>query len=565
MDSKKRKYGLQIWGLALGYFSFYTPYSGLTKAISKGWLPGMKGPVSGFELLPVTVMATVVSMLGFITLMGWWRYAGHREFFGLSLPVPGRWTFLSGLCMATIIGTTTLAFTFSGVSVVFMLVLLRGGVLIIAPIVDALLKRRVRWFSWTAMIVSCGALLVALGDVDGYTMTVVAALDVAAYLTAYFFRFQYMTRLAKTEDRNTTLRYFVEEQIIATPALLMALALLAAIGKGDTMMELRHGFTTFFGSQMVGPAFLVGLCYAGLCVCTTFIFLDRRENMFCIPMHCGSSMLSGVAASYALTFFFNQAPPSTPQLLSAGLIIIALLFLSPLHHVQLYLGTLKKAFGEGRLMPMDFVTGLTNRVRETATPTIPRTSVAESIREDNKERRAPAYLEPLRRVFLFVCSGNTARSPLAQAICNAEIAARLNIALEALGQSHVQALSAGVSVEPGAPMTLQAQQTLRQFGVPVSPHASRALTLELVQQADVIYCMTQSHRRAVISMVPSAADKTKCLDPDADIDDPAGAGAEVYARCARRIQSLIRQRLDEAGITADLFRVNQLGGETECV
>lgn len=336
-----RKYSLSIWGLALGYFIFYTPYSGLTKALSLGLLPGMNGPVSGLELLPASVMATIISMYGFITVMRWWKHAGRRELFGVSIPCPCRQTFLSGLCTATIIGTTTLSFTFSGISVVFMLVLLRGGVLIIAPIVDAILKRRVRWFSWAAMILSFAALLVALGDDGGRKVTFIATLDVLAYLTGYFFRFQFMTKLAKNDNKEATLRYFVEEQIVATPALLTALALFAFLGADDGMMKLRRGFSTFLVSDMLGPALLVGFFYAALCVCTTFIFLDRRENTFCIPMHCGSSMLAGIAASYALTVFFAQKVVSAPQVMSAGLIIIALAFLSPLHHLDLYLEKLR--------------------------------------------------------------------------------------------------------------------------------------------------------------------------------------------------------------------------------
>src|ERR1044072_9518742 len=227
MNSGRRKFGLSIWSLGLGYFIFYTPYSGLTKAMSLGLLPGMNEPVTGLVLLPASVMATVVSMFGFITVMRWWKYAGRRELFGVSIPFPGRWTFLSGLYLATIIGTITVAFTFGGVSVAFILVLLRGAVLIIAPVVDAIFKRRVRWFSWTAMMVSLAAVLVALADVGGYTMTLIASVDVAAYLTAYFFKFQFMTKLAKSDDKQMTLRYFVEEQIVATPALLLALSLLA--------------------------------------------------------------------------------------------------------------------------------------------------------------------------------------------------------------------------------------------------------------------------------------------------------------------------------------------------
>src|SRR5258705_303956 len=120
--------------------------------------------------------------------------------------------------------------------------------------------------------------------------------------------------------------------MIASPLLLLGLAGMAALGLGDMMMGFRVGFTTFLATPAAVWALLVGLFYAGLCICTTFIFLDRRENTFCVPMHCGSSMLSGFTATYALTFFFNQRPPSGPQLFSSGLIVIALGLLSPLHH-----------------------------------------------------------------------------------------------------------------------------------------------------------------------------------------------------------------------------------------
>ena len=199
MLTKKRKYGLGIWALGLGYYLTYTPYSGLTKALSGGLLTG--APVVGPVLLPISAIATVIGMLGFITVMGWWKYAGRREFFGVQVPFPRRLTFLSGICMATIMGTTTLAFTFGGLSIVLVLVLLRGGTLIIAPIVDRIVGRRVRWFSWTAMFVSLAAVLMALSEASTYTLTMAAVIDVAAYLAAYFFKFQFMSRLAKSDER----------------------------------------------------------------------------------------------------------------------------------------------------------------------------------------------------------------------------------------------------------------------------------------------------------------------------------------------------------------------------
>ena len=504
MLNQKRRYGLEIWALGLGFYLFYTPYSGLTKALSSGLLPGTHGPVKGTVLLPISAMATVIGTLGFITAKGWWKYAGRREFFGVQVPFPRRLTFLSGVCMATIMGTTTLAFTFGGLSIVLVLVLLRGGTLIVAPIVDKIVGRRVRWFSWTAMVVSLTAVLVVLNDAANYTLTIAAAIDVTAYLVAYFFKLQFMSRLAKSDERSATLRYFVEEQMVASPLLVVVLVVLASIGAGDVMLGFRTGLTSFLMTPGAVFAAFVGFFYAALCVCTTLIFLDRRENTFCMPMHCGSSMLSGFTATAILAYFFNQSSPTMAQTVSAGFIAIALGFLSPLHHFNRYWEKLKRALRFGG---------------------------------------APV-LKP-QRLFLFVCSGNTCRSPMAANIANAEIAARLGIPFESLETVNVRALSAGVTARVGAPLTEEAAEVLCSLSVPVQPHAARSLTRELADEAEVIFCMTSAHRQAVVEMLPSGAGKTYCLDAEIDVADPIGKGMAAYVACAQQIQSLVRLRLNE--------------------
>ena len=543
MNKKQRIYGLGIWALGLGYFLFYTPYSGLTRALSNGIITGAHQPLRGTILLPVSITAVAGGMLGFITVMKWWKYAGHRELLGISIPFPRRLTFLSGICMATIMGTTTLAFAFEGVSIVLVLVLLRGGVLIIAPVVDAIVDRRVRWFSWLAMLTSLIAVLVVLGDTANYKLSNTAVVTIAAYLIAYFIKFQLMSRLAKTDDKRATLRYFVEEQMVASPLLLFALAVMAVIGIGDAMSGLRIGFTTFLTSRDAGFALLIGLFYAGLCICTTLIFLDRRENTFCVPMHCGSSMLSGVAATYALSFAFHRAPPSEPQLISAGLIVMALAFLSPLHHFQ-------RSVEKFRSFLVGIYQGL---VRGSARPDPVVLSLA-PLRPDvsltSRELERLEQLDELRRTFLFVCSGNTCRSPIAAAIGNAEIAARLQISVSALDPAKLPALSAGISASSGAPMTTEAEEALRLLGYPVMTHRARHLTVELAHQVERIFCMTQAHRNAVINLVPAAAAKTQCLDPDGDVEDPIGKGLGAYVNCAQHIHSLVRQRFDESGLRA---------------
>jgi len=317
-----------IWWFAFGYAACYAPYSAMTKALTGGLLPQMERGLSGFELLPATVMMSVLGMFTFLTLARWWRFASRGRIFGIALPRPTRHTFLSGLCTAAIIGTTTLAYTFEGVSIVFVMLLMRGGVLIIAPIVDALSNRKTRWFSWAGLALSLAALVLAFSEEGGYEITLVCALDVALYLVSYFVRFRFMSRLAKSEDPAVNKRYFVEEQMVASPALLLLLGTLALVGGSDAALELRAGFTTFFSRPIVPHAFLVGLLSQGTGIFGSLVYLDKRENTFSVPVNRSSSILAGVLASYALTWSLGAAPPSTHQLGGAGLIVVAILFLS---------------------------------------------------------------------------------------------------------------------------------------------------------------------------------------------------------------------------------------------
>jgi hypothetical protein len=56
--------------------------------------------------------------------------------------------------------------------------------------------------------------------------------------------------------------------------------------------------------------------------------LQKQENTFCVPVNRCSSVLAGVFASYALTIFLAQPPPSGRELLGAGIIVAAILFLT---------------------------------------------------------------------------------------------------------------------------------------------------------------------------------------------------------------------------------------------
>lgn len=328
MTARIRREELGIWFFAFGYFATYVPYSALDKALAEGLLPGSAGGISGFELLPCSVLATLAGMLAFLAATGWWRHAGTAQVLGFRLHLPSRWTFLSGLCTAAIIMTTTLAYTFPGISIVFMMLLMRGGVLVIAPLVDAVTGRKVAWYSWTALGLALAALLVAFSAKMSFQLHLAAAVNVAVYLLSYFVRLRFMSRLAKSDRPEDTKRYFAEEQMVATPALVLLLAVLALWNAGPVTGAVRAGFTTFFERGVTLPAVLVGLFSLGTGIFGALVLLDRRENTFCVPVNRASSVLAGIGATLALHGLLGQRLPTVHEWVGAALIVAAILVLS---------------------------------------------------------------------------------------------------------------------------------------------------------------------------------------------------------------------------------------------
>ena len=156
----------------------------------------------------------------------------------------------------------------------------------------------------------------------------------------------------------------------------------------------------------------------------------------------------------------------------------------------------------------------------------------------------PSLLDSLRRLFVFVCHGNTVRSPMAQAICNAEIAGRLGVPLESLDRLGIKAVSAGLTARQGEPLATEAERALAEIGIPVFEHRSRNLTHRLVQRAEAIFCMTEEQRRELTALFPATQPKAYRLHPEADIGEPHGKALDGFRDCALQIQDLVRQRLD---------------------
>jgi hypothetical protein len=314
---------VSIWWWAFGYFAAYAPYSLLTKALSDGKL-GERVP--GNMILPMSTTASFLAMVLFLWRTGWWHSAGKRRVLGFELPFPTKWTALSGLCGATILTTTTLAYTFEGVSIVFMMLLMRGGMLAMAPIVDAISGRKVQWVSWVALGLTLSSLLVALiGRTNSLALTTVALVDVAVYLTAYFVRLRFMSKLAKSDSPEVTRRYFVEEQLVSTPSALLALGVLALLGPFD---DIRRGFTELPFSPRVGWAIVIGVLSQGTGIFGALVLLDKSENSFSVPVNRASSVLAGVLATLVLWLLGWSKPLAWQEAVGAALVVSAIVVLS---------------------------------------------------------------------------------------------------------------------------------------------------------------------------------------------------------------------------------------------
>lgn len=146
----------------------------------------------------------------------------------------------------------------------------------------------------------------------------------------------------------------------------------------------------------------------------------------------------------------------------------------------------------------------------------------------------------LRMNIVFVCTGNTCRSPMAAAI------ARDLLSHMDTGGLEVVVRSAGVGAHSGFPATREAVEALQRLGVDPGSHASCGLSREAIAQADRVYTMTRSHLEAARAIDRSAADRIELLDLSGrDIPDPIGLSQDVYDQTARVIRDAVEARLKE--------------------
>lgn len=136
---------------------------------------------------------------------------------------------------------------------------------------------------------------------------------------------------------------------------------------------------------------------------------------------------------------------------------------------------------------------------------------------------------------LFVCTGNTCRSPMAEVLMRKLAGDNLNWSFA----------SAGIAVLPGSLASTGARNAIAEKGLDLSSHEARQVSVLDLQRAALIVTMTHGHRDALVEYYPEAADKIFTIhsfgskDSTADVADPYGGSIELYRMTRDEIETAL--------------------------
>ena len=146
---------------------------------------------------------------------------------------------------------------------------------------------------------------------------------------------------------------------------------------------------------------------------------------------------------------------------------------------------------------------------------------------------------------LFLCTGNTCRSPMAEGFCRRIVSEKLNCSVDEVEKMSYKIASAGVMAVGSIGASPEAVEVCREKGIDIGRHQSRLLDGGEAEACDYVFALSERHRVWLENTYPDAASKCVLLDSEGDIGDPIGAPIEVYRECAKQIEKAVQKRIGE--------------------
>ncbi|MCA9034344.1 MAG: low molecular weight protein arginine phosphatase [Planctomycetaceae bacterium] len=147
---------------------------------------------------------------------------------------------------------------------------------------------------------------------------------------------------------------------------------------------------------------------------------------------------------------------------------------------------------------------------------------------------------------LFVCTGNTCRSPMAEAVFRKLAAEKIGCREWELRDRGVDVFSAGVAAAENFPASREAIEAVKDYNLDLSQHLSQPVTVEMLEKCSLVLTMTSRHLDAVRRGCPARADRMFLLSKaGCDVSDPIGQGLPQYKDCIDEISDSIRIWVDE--------------------
>lgn len=332
--------------LCLGYFVFYV----ITGVSVKYFLSTKDGfpALNGMEYLVYSTAGGALIATGVVLVLRWYHMESVRrvKFGPFNVPSELLYIIPSGVFTAIVIPTTTLMYSFKGISVMLAMVLMRGSVIIIGRVVDAvqikqgIMTKKVYWEENMAVVfalLAVGTNFCTKSEGQNPFTSLPVVITFSSYILAYTFRIYIMNYYKNTRPKNikadNNKSFFALEQITSTITLLLVTGTII-------LLATKYGFT----GERVDPivkavtspdknywftAILSGMAFGVVSFFSVFIFMFKgRTATFAGLVNRLTSLIAGTASTILFALFFGGKYPKVMDWILLGFILVAVGFMS---------------------------------------------------------------------------------------------------------------------------------------------------------------------------------------------------------------------------------------------